>query len=587
MTDNSIMRQLFTSLILLFIYLTTAAQNVEKTPFELSDGKSCETYEEVLEYCRMLDDTFEEINYFSYGKSSRHYELPMLILDQDGLTDAQAIHKTGRAVLMVEASIHPGEPDGTSAGLMLVRDILQDKSKRKLLQHVSVVFLPIVNADGYVRRSPYNRINQNGPTEMGWRTNAQNINMNRDFLRAETPAMKAWHSIFNTYLPDFFIDCHTTDGADYQYAITYDLPIYGNMEKQQTEWMKSEYLEPLKQDMANKGFPMFRYVSFRNWHDPESGIEAWVASPMLSEGYSAIKNRGGLLLETHMLKPYKIRVESTYEAILSSMEIIAQHAETLKTLNYNADQYCATEKFRTSPYPIQFAASDSSRKVEFLGIEYVKETSDLTGGTWYRYTGNKKSMMIDFYDDIQFVKTIKIPKFYVIPPEWESVIERLDIHGVKYSRLEKAEVMDVTMFRIKDYEFSHQPYEGAFRLQNFNLDTIIVKQEFPAQSVIVNANQVNVKVAAHLLDPTAPSSLLKWGYFNAIFEQKEYAENYVMEVVAPQLMKEKPELKTEFEAFLKNNPELKESQWAMLNWFYQKTEYWDEQKDLYPIGFAR
>lgn len=384
------MRQLFTSLILLSIYLTTAAQNVEKTPFELSDGKSCETYEEVLEYCRMLDDTFEEINYFSYGKSSRHYELPMLILDQDGLTDAQAIHKTGRAVLMVEASIHPGEPDGTSAGLMLVRDILQDKSKRKLLQHVSVVFLPIVNADGYVRRSPYNRINQNGPTEMGWRTNAQNINMNRDFLRAETPAMKAWHSIFNTYLPDFFIDCHTTDGADYQYAITYDLPIYGNMEKQQTEWMKSEYLEPLKQDMANKGFPMFRYVSFRNWHDPESGIEAWVASPMLSEGYSAIKNRGGLLLETHMLKPYKIRVESTYEAILSSMEIIAQHAETLKTLNYNADLYCATEKFRTSPYPIQFAASDSSRKVEFLGIEYVKETSDLTGGTWYRYTGDKK-----------------------------------------------------------------------------------------------------------------------------------------------------------------------------------------------------
>jgi len=573
-------------IISLFAISFSANAQALLTPYEASDGKACETYEEVLEYCIKLSDDFEQANYMVYGQSSRLYDLPMLIIDKEGFGDPQKIHQSGRAILMVQASIHPGESDGTSAGLMLARDLLIDKEKNKLLDNVSLIFLPIVNADGYNRRSPYNRINQNGPDEMGWRTNAQNINMNRDFLRSETPAMKAWHKNFDFYMPDFFIDCHTTNGADYQYAITYDLPIYGNMEPSQTAWLKTQYLDPLKSEMEKKSFLMFRYVSFRNWHNPKSGISAWVSSPALSQGYTAIKNRAGLLLETHMLKPYKVRVESTYAAILSSMELIGKSASSLKFINREADKYTASESFRKKPYAVNYKASDEVRKVEFLGVEYVKDSSELTGGTWYNYSGPEKTMEINFYDDMQAVEFVQIPRAYIIPPEWTDLIERLDIHGINYVRLDKAELFDVTMLYLNNVTFAERPYEGAFRVRDFDVDSITGSYEFPKHSVVVHTDTKYAKVIAHLIDPTAPSSLLRWGYFNAIFEQKEYAENYVMEVMAPEMIAKNPDLLTEFKQYLDKNPEVKGNQGLMLSWFYQRTAYWDKQKDLYPIGFV-
>jgi hypothetical protein len=578
----------FLVVILVSCLMNFAASSQENllTRFELSNYQECANYEEVLELCIKLDQQFSEIHYQVYGKSSRGYDLPMLILDKDALTDAQQIRDKHRAIVMIEASIHAGEPDGTSAGLMMVRDLVTNKSLRQLLDSVSIIFLPIVNADAYVRRSPYNRINQNGPKEMGWRTNAQNINMNCDFLRSEAPAMQAWHKIFESYRPDFFMDCHTTNGADYQYAITYDLPVFGNMFSFQTEWMINQYLNPIKLAMESIGYPMFRYVSFRQWHNPESGIQAWVSSPALSQGYSAIKNRPGILVETHMLKSYEIRVKSTYALMLESLKAIASSPSELIDLNEKADEYTANEEFRNSPYPVDYMATDSVRKIDFLGVKYEKRTSELTGGTWYHYTGEKVTMQIDFYDDIVPLTHVEIPSAYIIPPEWVDVIKRLDIHGIKYERLNYAKSFSVRMFRIKNVKFSERPSEGAFMIKEFEMDTLNTEVVFPANSVIVFTNQKNAKVIAHLLDPVAPSSLLKWGFFNAIFEQKEYAENYVMEVLAPEMINENPNLLMEFEQYLKENPEIDGNQWLMLNWFYQHTPYWDKQKDLYPIGLV-
>ena len=561
------------------------AQSSPVTRFELSEGKECGTYEEVIDFCQKLSDSHMEANYLSFGKSGRQHDLPMLIIDKQGSTDPGKVQDSGRSILMIQASIHPGEPDGTSAGLMLCRDLLEDKTKKALLENVTVLFIPILNVDGYIRRSPYNRINQNGPLEMGWRANAQNINLNRDYLRSESPETEAWHSVFEQWRPDFFVDCHTTDGADYQYAITYDLPVYGNMSDSQTKWLKEQYLEPLKQYMAGINFPMFRYVSFREWFNPESGISAWVSSPMLSQGYTAVKNRAGLLIETHMLKPYDIRVNSTYEALLESIKILNRESGTLRKINLDADNFTAGKAFRELPYPLEWASGDSSSKCEFLGIEYSKEKSSFTDGVWFKYNGKEKTYIIDFYDDMHPVSFARVPEAYIVPPEWTFVKHRLDVHGIRYEILKEDKKMDLSMLRLNNPEFAREPYEGAFRVMKFEADTLELTVNVPAHSIVVPTDQINAKVLIHLLDPLAPSSLLKWGYFNAIFEQKEYAEIYVMEKLAPKMLENDPALKSEYQAMIKEHPEILENQWQLMNWFYKRSEYWDQQKDLYPIGF--
>ncbi len=574
--------------LLIFGFLLASSLHAQEllTRFETSDFKACATYEEVVAFCTQLADNYSEVNYDVFGKSARMHDLPLLVVDKDGLSNPEAIRETGRSILMVEASIHPGEPDGTSAGMMFVRDLLQKPSLQPLLENVSVVFLPVFNVDGYLRRGPHNRINQDGPDKMGWRVTADNLNLNRDFLRSESVEMKAWHKMFDQWMPDFFIDCHTTDGADYQYAITYDLQVYGNMSDAQTEWLQNEYLEPLKVRMKADDYPMFRYVSFRNWHDPESGLEAWVSSPMLSQGYTAVKNRPGLLVETHMMKPYEVRVKATYQVLVHSMELMHQHGEDLSLLNRKADMYTASENFRDQPYALSWEASDEYREVDFLGIEYSKETSGVTGGTYYKYGDKEVVHQMKFYDDLNPDVFADVPEACIIPPEWENVIERLDIHGITYRRIQNDTSVNVRMYRLEDVEFASRPFEGAFRVQDFTPDTLKREYRFPAHSVFVPLDQKYAKVILHLLDPAAPSSLLKWGFFNAVFEQKEYAEIYVMEQMVPQMLEDQPELKTEFEAWMKANPELEGQQWQIMNWFYQHTPYWDDKKDLYPVGFV-
>ncbi|MGC9330758.1 MAG: M14 family metallopeptidase [Bacteroidales bacterium] len=577
------MKHITTLILLAAIYQLHAQEPL--TPFEKSNYKACGTYEEVVNYCKALDNLHHEINYSSFGKSGRFHDLPLLVIDKDGFTSPQLIRNSGRVILLIQASIHPGEPDGTSAGLMYARDLLQKPELNFLLDNVSVLFIPVFNVDGYLRRSPYNRINQNGPEEMGWRTNATNLNLNRDYLRAESPEMKAWHALFNLWVPDFFIDCHTTDGADYQYAITYDLPVYGNMEQEQTEWMKEKYLHPLKDSMSEAGYPIFRYVSFRNWHDHESGLTAWVSGPMLAQGYCAIKNRPGFLIETHMLKPYEVRVWATYEALINSMKILNKESNTLKEVNYLADAYTISRNFRENTYPLEWEATDEYRYVEFHGKTYTKEKSDITDGTYYKYEDKDTVYSMKFYDDIQAQYFVRIPRAIIIPPEWSEVIQRLDIHKIEYQRILQQADFKVMQYTFDDVSFSNTPYEGAMRVNDFTLDSVFGTKTFPAQSVYIPLNQVNAKVIMHLLHPEASSSMLKWGYFNAIFEQKEYAEIYVMEQKAKQMLENDSVLKKNFEQWQKDNPKLMKEQWPVMNWFYKHTAYWDQQINVYPPGF--
>ncbi len=572
-----------TFIIYLLFSLFGYSQNWE-TYYEKSGYKETPRYDKTVRFCRQFENASPMVHYTGFGVSPQGRELPLLIIDKKGNFDPAGVKASKNAVVLIQACIHAGECDGKDAGLMLIRDIVINNKYPQLLEHVTILFIPIFNVDGHERFGEHNRINQNGPRESGWRTNAMNLNLNRDFMKADAPETRAWLSLFNEWQPDFFIDCHVTDGADYQYVLTYGLEIFGNCEPSITGWQKNRYLKEIEMRMNSSKLPIFPYIEFRNWHDPRSGIEAGVAPPMLSQGYTALRNTPGLLIETHMLKDYKTRVNATYEMIKNTLSIISEDYENLVKIVQQANNDVGSASFRKTPLPVDFELSQKdSTMVDFLGVDYTIEKSDLTGGNWFKYGTTPTTFKIPYFDRFTVKTRVDLPEAYIIPAEWKDVIERVKLHGIKTSILERETKFTVKSYRFKNIKYNSKSYEGRQTVE-FDVDPVQEERVYQAGSVIIDMNQALAKVIAYLLEPKASTSLAYWGFFNSILEQKEYSESYVMETMAREMMKSDPALKEEFEKKKAADPKFADSSWDMLNWFYSKSPYWDNKKDVYPVG---
>jgi hypothetical protein len=580
--QRSLTSTICTSMVLCFTFALVTAGDWE-TYYEKSGCKKTPRYKETVEYCKRLASASPWIHYTAFGVSPQGRDLPLLIVDRSGHFDAASVRKTVNAVLLIQAGIHSGEIDGKDAGLMLLRDIAITKKYAPLLDHVTILFMPIFNVDGHERFGPYNRINQNGPEEMGWRVTAQNLNLNRDYLKADTPEMQAWLRLFVEWLPDFFIDCHVTDGADYQYALTYGLEILGSMDPGITRWTSDVYLKSIEPMMEESGFPISPYVFFRTRHEPKSGLVSWIAPPRLSEGYTALQNRSGLLIETHMLKDYKTRVDATYWMLKHTITLLNEQHGEIKSLNQRADRLTASGEFRHEPFALRFNSTSDSTIVEFLGYEYEVIESDLTGGPWHKFSKEPVTIEVPYFNKQEPTVTAMLPEAYIIPPEWNEVIDRLELHGIAVRRLLQPEEIKVKSHKFKDIHWQERPYEGRHTLR-FEEEEIEEARTFPAGSAVIDMNQRAARVAAHILEPEAPDSYLYWDFFDAIFERKEYTETYVMEKMAREMLAEDDNLQNEFDQALAADSTLAGSQWRVLNWFYARTPYWDDRKDVYPVG---
>jgi hypothetical protein len=576
-------------LLFILIAATTALQGQShwKTFYEVSGGTETPRYDETFRYSRMLADSSSLISMVEYGTSPQGRKLFGLMLDRNGLSDPVAIRAEGRIILMIQACIHPGEPEGKDAGLLFFRDVAINGLFRGLLDHVSVLFIPIVSADGHERFGPYNRINQNGPREMGWRTTPTNLNLNRDFLKADAPEMQAWLKLFNAWMPDAFMDIHTTNGADYQYVITYAVENLGNMDAGITQWLNGTFIPAIEQAMQSKGLPIFPYVSFRKWHDPRSGLRTYTASPRYSGGYAAARNRVGILVETHMLKPYHQRVEATLELIIQTVEILSREHETLRMASMEADRRCTSGLLSAEPFPVTYKLSEKSTKIDFLGFSYRVIQSDLTGNDWFIYSDTPQTFTLDWYHENLPDKMVNIPKAYVIPVEWSEIIHRLACHGVEMQILQKDTLMEVSVWKFEEVKLSAQTYEGRTRVEALSMHEIPKAVRYHAGSAVIQTNQQAARVIVHALEPASPESFLQWGFFNAIFEQKEYAESYVMEKLAREMIAKDPSLLLEFNAFNATLPDTPAKMWAQYNWLFSRTPYFDAMKDVYPVGLIR
>lgn len=572
-------------ILLLLLFPVEALCGVQmETVFELSDGNKTPTYDETLTWLEELAATSEFLKIESFGTSPQGRSLPVIIANKDKqFRPAQHQNRQDDVVLLVQACIHAGESCGKDAGMLLLRKLATDsRTREQLLDKVTLLFIPIFNVDGHERFGPYGRINQNGPDEMGWRVTSTNQNLNRDFLKADTLEMRDWLKLYQKWQPDFLIDIHSTDGADYQYAITYGLEIHGNMDPGLTDWTIL-YRDAMNAAMVDADFPMAPYVSFRQWHDPRSGLETWTAGPRFSQGYAAIQNRPGLLIETHMLKDYSTRVNAAYRLVVETMSHLNQEAAGLRQLVLDADAQAASPAFREEPFALSLKLRGSHRPFEFLGVSYEKVTSDITGGDWFRFSDQPETMMIELYEEMEPDQTARLPEAYLVPPQWTVIIDRLQMHGIEFSRLAEATEVEVRSWRLQDPKWQENSYEGHHPV-SFEMNPLQEKRIFPAGTAVVDMNQRASRVVAHLLEPVAPDSMVRWGYLDAIFERVEYVESYVIENMIREMVADRPELLDELEQKKQEDPEFAGNPWAIRYWFYEKTPYYDQRVGVYPVG---
>ncbi|RCK76680.1 MAG: hypothetical protein IGBAC_1042 [Ignavibacteriae bacterium] len=574
------MRYIMVLFILSNVLFSQDISNEWLTKAERTNFKETSRYEETIDYCLRLSKGSPFVHFTTFGKSGEDRDLPLLIVSKDKFFDPKKARLSSKAIIMIQNGIHAGEIEGKDASLMLLRDIVITKKYIHLLDSVILLVIPIYNVDGHERFGKYNRINQNGPEEMGWRTNATNLNLNRDYMKAEAPETKAFLKLFTAWLPDFFIDVHTTNGADYQYALTYSIESQENVALPVRKWINEKFLPDVLENLNRKGYPAAPYIWLKDNKDPAKGMYGGTAPPRLSNTYVPLHNRPALLIETHMLKDYRTRVNAVYEFLLTVIENINSNPSSLKHSVKLADNF--TINSLENPFPIRFETTNEPDTILFLGYKTVVEKSDISGTEWVKWTDEPLNLNIPWFNKIKPTISITPPVAYIIPRQWKSVVEILKYHGVVVEKLKQPIEVQIEYFKFTNPKWQEKPYEGRHPV-SFSTEKYNATNKYPSGTYIVRLNQRTNRVIINLLEPEAPDALISWGYFDTIFEQKEYAEDYVLEKLARDMLANDENLRKEFYDKLLTDSSFASNPRVRLNFFYQRSPYWDNQLNIYPI----
>jgi murein tripeptide amidase MpaA len=593
---------LVTLSVLLSLALPAGAQSPDwRTPAENSNYRTTPDYAETMAYIeRMAAAAPGQVKVENFGKTGEGRDLKIVIVSKDGVFDPSAIHDSGRAILLVQNAIHAGEMDGKDACLALLRDIVITKAQARLLDHVVFVFIPVYNLDGHERRSPYNRINQNGPEVIGWRGNGTNINLNRDYMKADAPEMRALLHMFHRWLPDFFVDDHVTDGADFQYDVTFTIDATPDVAPATAKWIREDVTPDLERQVNASGHVTFpTLIDLNDETDPAQGLDFIDFIPRFSNGQMILENRPCLLVEMHMLKDYKTRVTGNYEILRALLEVLNRDTAKLITLNQQADADAAqlgAHALGNEHFPLAIGPNGETTPVEFRGYQYKRALSEVSGTMWVSYTHEPWNASLPLSTGAKVTAWTTPPAAYIVPPQWTHVIDVLAAHDVAMRHTTAPWTGKVERYRCTGMEWQGPPFEGrhpTFRGEGggaepgrFGACTLATETlTFPAGSVVVTLDQRLSKVAIHWLEPDAPDSALRWGFFDSVFEQREFGEGYVLEKLAREELAKDPALKAEFEHRVAADPRFAASPRARLEFFYDRSP-WGKANHVgeYPVG---
>ncbi len=555
-----------------------------QTHAEKTNYRETPTYDETIKYSKRLAEASPLIEYTPFGQSGEGRELPLLNATDGGAFTPDQARKAGKAVVLVQACIHSGEPDGKDAGLALLRDIAIGGMYSGLLKNVVLLFIPIYNCDGHERSSPYNRINQNGPADVGWRATTTNQNLNRDYMKADTPETRAWLSLWNRWNPDLFIDCHVTDGADYRSHITYHFEHHDGINKDVLAWEREVFVGKVAPATEAAGSVISWYLEFANNRDYSLGIRDFNGSPRFSTGYVPQRNRPAILIETHMLKDYRSRVVGTYDFLRFALEEVNRDPQRLLNTVRRVDEEARSlSQDASRRFPIDFELTDQTVPYPLKAVEARTEESDVSGDIRVVFGTKPLDLTVPMYNTFRVKTDVSVPRYYILPPQWREVIEVLEAHGLQMRRTPEPMTIEVESYRFSEVRFPPGPFEGRF-MPKVQAELITEQRTFPRGSVLIPLDQPLAKLAINLLEPEAPDSLLSWGFFNAIFEQKEYGESYILEGLAREMVANDPKLREEFEERLANDADFAASPAERLHFFYKRSPYWDPYMNVYPVG---
>lgn len=554
-----------------------------ETEYERSGCISTASYHDSIEYFRMFDRSTPYARLTTLGITSQGREMKALVVAKDNAFSPKRARRANKAVVLIQNGIHPGEIEGKDAWMLLLRDMLVTQTELSLLDHLTLLIIPVVNPDGHERTSEFNRPNQNGPKEMGWRTTALNLNMNRDYMKADTPEMRALLRFFSNWQPDLIIDNHTTNGADYQYHITYGIEKKRTLYPSQARFANEEMLPFVLSRLEAEGFLTAPYIEFFG-KDLLEGIIDYPALPRYSTGYAAAQNRIALLVETHSLKPYKNRVESTLHCNKAVLQFINAQVQNLKKLNKKADKDAITKyAVNRMKFPVAFKPTETYYEMNFQGFERSEFTSPITGAEVVQYSTIPVTFPMRVYNGVKPSAQCTAPLGgWVIPSAFAHVVRILRLHGIEVIDLKESFSVEASQYRFINSSFAVKPYEGRFKPQ-YELETVKLRLTTEPGDFYVPVKQRTIKVILHLLEPASPDSFAAWGFFNAFFERKEYAESYVFEPIAQKMYEDNEVLREEFNRLLETDEAFAESPSERLDFFYRNSPYFDKGEKKHPV----
>jgi NOL1/NOP2/fmu family ribosome biogenesis protein len=548
------------------------------TVFEKSNGLETATYEQTIQYYTDLANSHTQISIKAIGETDSGKPLHIVTLNPNGSSNNFETLRINNRILLINNGIHPGESDGIDATMMLYRDIVEGKIEAP--KNTVLVTIPIYNVGGSLNRNTGTRTNQNGPKAYGFRGNARNYDLNRDFIKSDTKNARTFAQIFHLVQPDVFIDNHVSNGADYQYTLTHLFTQHNKLGGILGNYLQTEMIPKLEEKLKAKQWDITPYVNVFN-STPDSGFSQFFDSPRYSTGYTTLFNTLGMMVETHMLKPYKKRVEGTYELMKSMLEITEEQGEKITELRQ--------EQFKNwsagDRYPLIWTIDTTqTTNLNFKGFEGEMIPSKITNSQRLKYDQTKPfAKQVTYQNYFKPTSDVTIPKAYIIPQSMHHVMDLLKLNGISFTALKNDTLIEVESYKIKNYDTRRAPYEGHYAHYNTEVEATTEKLKFKKGDYVANTNQKGMRYLLETLEPEAIDSFFNWNFFDTILQQKEGFSPYVWEDKAELLLRTHPELQIQFDKKKSSDKAFADNWYAQLDWLHKQSDHYEKAHLKYPV----
>ncbi|KAA2240425.1 hypothetical protein F0L74_30190 [Chitinophaga agrisoli] len=571
------MKKLLIATVCGMLYLQASAQDL-LTRFERTQGLETATYTECISYYEQLDKRFPQIKMQEMGPTDAGYPLHLVIYSPQGDFDFNSLHKKNKRIILINNGIHPGEPDGIDASMMLLRDLAQ--GKKHLPDNVVLAVIPVYNIGGSLNRSRDFRVNQNGPEAFGSRGNGQNLDLNRDFIKCDSKNARSFQQIYQLTDPDVFVDNHVSNGADYQHVMTLLSTQHDKLGGPMGEFLNKEFEPGLYKLMKARGYDLIPYVNHFG-ETPDSGWTEYADGPRYSSGYTTLFHTFGFVPETHMLKPYPQRVKATYELMECFIQFVSEHSDAIKNLREQTKLAVKTQ----STFPLEWK-TDMSRHstLTFKGFTAGHKTSDISGQPRLYYDRSQPyERQIPFYNYATAGNFVQKPEAYIIPQGWWTVTDLLKNSHVTMRRLANDTTIEVEVYHIDDYKTAARPFEKHYLHNQVKLTVTRERIAFRKGDYYIPMDQTANRYLMETLEPTGGDSFFAWNFFDAILTQKEGYSSYVFEDTGAEYLQHHPEVKAELEKRRATDTAFANNGAAQLDFVYRHSQYAEPGFLRYPV----